>query len=124
MESLDQLRVTIASVLQSQIGDYHTGTVQDTFIQSKDLNRFLVICTGWFKGENFYGITQDVELREDGTVLIHADHTTDDLAEDLIEAGIPASSIVKAYDPEVMERLSKVDQPENAQRDSSQRQAA
>lgn len=121
MESLAQLRDIIAAVLQSQIGDYHTGTVQDTFIQSKDLNRFLVICTGWFKGENFYGITQDVELREDGTVLIHADYTTEDLAEDLVEAGIPANTIIKAYDPDAMRQVNQdASQPEQ----NTQRQAA
>lgn len=97
MEPLDQLRATIAQVLQSQIRDYHTGNVKDTLIQSKDLNRFLVVCTGWFKGENFYGITQDVELREDGTVVIYADNTEADLAEDFVEAGISAEKIVKDY---------------------------
>lgn len=121
METQAKLREIISKVLQDQIGNYHTGTVKDTFIQSADRNRFLVVCTGWFKDENFYGTTQDVELRADGLVIIHADNTSEDLAEDFVEAGIPAHNIVRAYRPEEVSRLSqsmpkKLQQPRSQQR--------
>lgn len=124
MESLAQLRKTIAHTLQSQIGNYRTGDVKDTLIQSKDSNRFVVICTGWFKGENFYGVIQDVELRADGTVLIHADNTDGDLAEDLAEAGVSAKRIVKAYRSEDIEQVARPKKKVERQYESQQRMAA
>lgn len=108
MESLAQLRETVKQVLQSQIGDYHTGTVRDTLIESSDCNRFLVVCTGWFKDKDYYGLIQDVGISDDGSVTIYADNTEEYLAEELIEAGVPADKIIKAYDPDQQERLKQV----------------
>lgn len=124
MESLAQLRKTVAQVLQSQIGNYRTGDVKDTLIQSKELNRFVVICTGWFKGENFYGVIQDVELRADGTLLIHADNTDGDLAEDFAEAGISAKRIVKAYRSPSIEQVTRPAKKVERQYENQQKMAA
>jgi len=109
MESIAHLREIIAKELQAQIGDYAVGTLKDTFIQSQDLNRFLVVCSGWDDktGLYEYGIVQDVEIRADGKVLIHANFTDGDLAEELEDAGVPYTLIIKAYDERTKNRLTK-----------------
>lgn len=108
MESLAQLREIVKQVLQSQIGEYHTGTVRDTLVESSESNRLLVICTGWFKDKNYYGLIQDVAIGSDGSITIYADNTEGYLVEELIEAGVPANKILKAYDPDQQERLKQV----------------
>ena len=124
MDTLAKFREIIAKVLQDQIGNYHTGTVRDTFIQSADNNRFFVICTGWFKEENFYGITQDVELQANGIIVIHADNTSEDLAEDLTDAGIPAHNIIRGYRSGEAQRLTQPKPKKIRQPSSQQRMAA
>ena len=66
----------------------------ETVVQSNNLNRFLVIRTGWFKGINYYALIQDVEILKDKAVVIYADNTDTDLANDLVKAGIPAHKVI------------------------------
>ncbi len=125
MECLTELREIIAKELQSQIGNYAVGTMKDTFIQSRDLNRFLVVCYGWDDktGLYEYGIVQDVEIQADGKVLIHADFTDGDLAEELEDAGVPYDVIIKGYDERTKNRLNKK-QNISKPNDNHQRMAA
>ena len=116
MASLSKLREVIAQVLKSQIGGYPVETMQDELIQSKDLNRFMVICTGWHQNTAYHTLIQDVWIRPDGKVVIYADNTDQDLAEDLIAAGIPATAIIRAYDPEAMAQPNQVRPEERQQR--------
>lgn len=102
------IRSIIRQVMQSQIGAYPVETLKDNFIQSDTLNRFLVIRTGWQRDTDRYALIQDVELREDGSIIIYADNTDQSLAEDFMEAGVPADKIIKAYDPDQQERLKQV----------------
>ena len=96
MESLDKLREKVERVLRAQVTGYLTETLEDKLIQSADLNRFLVIRTGWHQGTDHYALIQDVEIRKDKTVVIYANNTDDDLAADLMEAGIAQNKIVYA----------------------------
>ena len=96
MESVAKLRERIKQVLEGQITGYLMEELEETVIQSSDLNRFVVIRTGWYKGINHYALIQDVEIRKDKTVIIRADNTSSDLAAELIEAGIPAHKVVFA----------------------------
>lgn len=107
MESLAKLREKVSQVLQAQITGYLMDTLQDQLIQSVDLNRFLVVRTGWHQDADYYALIQDVEIRKDKTVIIYADNTDTDLATDLLEAGIPASRIKKAYIPSQKEQLKQ-----------------
>lgn len=93
---IEQIRKIVLDAITFPAGGYLTDAVTETVVQSNEQTRFLVIRTGWENGENAYGIIQDIELK-DNTVLIHQDNTDYDLADDLIQAGIPASFIVKTY---------------------------
>ena len=107
-----QHRQLIAQVLRAEAGPYAIQGLYDKYVESAEGNRFLLIRTGWFKGKNYYSVMEDVELEPDGTVLLHADK--DGLAEDLIAAGIPAAAIIKAYDPDQVQRLNQT-KPEKPQ---------
>ncbi len=102
-----QHRQLIAQVLRAEAGPYAVQGLYDKYVESAEGNRFLLIRTGWFKGKNYYSVLEDVELEPGGTVLIHTDKDEDDLAQDLIAAGIPATAIIKAYDPDQGQRLSQ-----------------
>lgn len=96
MESLAKLREKVERVIQAQIPGYLMEEVQETLIKSANLNRFVVIRTGWHQGTNHYALIQDVEIRKDKTVVIYADNTDTDLATDLVDAGIPQHKVVFA----------------------------
>ena len=93
MESLAKLREKVEQVLKSQITGYLMDELQETVIQSADLNRFLVVRTGWHNGTSHYALIQDVEIRKDKTVVIYADNTNTDLEADLTMAGVPPHKI-------------------------------
>ena len=113
MDSLTHLREKVSQTMQAQIHGYWMETLQDQLIRSNDLNRFVVIRTGWYRDTDHYALIQDVKVQEDGTVIIYADNTDGDLAEELIDAGIPADKVLKAYDPDQVDRLNytKSDSP-------------
>lgn len=92
---LNQIRNIILQTINDG-GGYSIGDLKETVVQGADQNRFLVVRTGWAEGQNFYALLQDIELR-DGRVLIHQDNQEDDVAEDLVDAGIAADTIVKTY---------------------------
>ena len=94
MESLAKLREKVKQVLEGQITGYLMDELKETVIQSADLNRFVVIRTGWFRGTNHYALIQDVLIRDDKSVVIYADNTDSDLAADLIAAGIPPHKVM------------------------------
>lgn len=94
MEPLAKLREKVKQVLEGQITGYLMDELKETVIQSADLNRFVVIRTGWFRGTDRYALIQDVEIRKDRTVVIYADNTDTDLENDLIEAGISPHKIM------------------------------
>ena len=96
INDIQEIRQIILDAITFPEGGYLNPDIRESIIQSSDQNRFLVIRTGWDKGENTYAVIQDIELRE-GFILIHRDNTEDDLADSLREAGIAASYIIKAY---------------------------
>ena len=106
MKTLEETRGIIKQLLTRRIGTNGVGEVKEELIQSADLNRFLVICTGWQKDEDQYMLIYDIQVREDGVVIIHADQTDDDIAEYLVGDGIPEIMIVKAYDPDNISYLT------------------
>ena len=93
MESLAKLREKVEQVFKTQITSCLMDELEETVIQSADLNRFLVVRTGWHNGTNHHVLIQDVEIRKDKTVVIYADNTDTDLEADLIMAGVPPHKI-------------------------------
>ena len=124
MESLAKLREIVAQVLQSQINGYLMDTLKDEVIQSKDLNRFFVVRTGWHLETDHHALLQDVVIQEDGKVVIYANNTDDELVEELVEAGIPAVAIVEAYNPDTAGRYVRPLEPEVIKPVGAHRQAA
>ena len=97
LTNIQEIRKIITDTISSPDGGgYLDKNLKETFIQSIDQNRFIVILAGWTGGKNVYAVIQDVEIK-DGFILIHQDNTEDDLAEDFEDAGIPAEAIVKTY---------------------------
>jgi len=123
MESIAKLREKVEQVLKGQITGYLMDELEETVIQSADLNRFLVVRTGWYRGVNHYALIQDVEVRKNKTVVVYADNTDTDLAEDLTAAGIPVTSIINAHDPDQVQRLNR-EKPAQQQEALAQRMAA
>ena len=116
MEAARRNREIVAQVLRSNAGPYIMKNLVDEYMEAEQANRFLLIRTGWHRGEDYYALIQDVGWREDGTVIIYADNTDEDLAEELIEAGIPADKVLKAYDFNQSGRLNQGDSQNPLQR--------
>ncbi|UYZ64619.1 element excision factor XisI family protein [Hymenobacter weizhouensis] len=96
MEPLATWQQAIRSVLTlPPTAAYAVPELREVLLEDVTHNRFLVVRTGWFNGQNFYAVIQDVELR-DGYVWIHRNNTEHDLSEELTEAGIAAEKIVLA----------------------------
>ena len=57
--------------------------LREEFLEDKVNNRFLVIRTGWYNGQNFYAVIQDVEIRDE-YIWIHRNNTEHDLVEERV----------------------------------------
>ena len=107
MKTLGETREIIRRVLTTRIGTNGVGEVKNELVESADQNRFLVICSGWRQDKNEYMLVYDVQVREDGLVIIHADRTDNDLADYLIDGGIPQLLVVKGYAPDTLGLLAQ-----------------
>lgn len=107
MDTLNQYREIISKILQAEAGPYAMPELEDVFIRNEQGDRFLLVRTGWFKNTDYHSLIQDIALLENGFVVIYADNTDEELAEELVEAGIPAASIIEAYDPDQQQRLQQ-----------------
>src|SRR5262245_25118431 len=72
-------------------GRYHTFTVFD-----RDGGHFLIMDEGWNGFERIHRVWAHVDLK-DGQCWIQADRTAEGIGNALIEAGIPGSRIVPAF---------------------------
>jgi len=106
METLATWRQAIRTVLTlPPTAAYPMPDLREDLLEDATHNRFLVVRTGWYNGQNFYSVIQDVELR-DNYVWIHRNNTEHDVVEELIEAGVAADKIVLAtVAPEQRQRV-------------------
>lgn len=96
MESLTSWQQAIRIVLAlPPTAAYPMPGLREELLEDTVHRRFLVVRSGWYEGQNFYAVIQDVEVR-DGCVWIHRNNTEHDLVEELVDAGIAADKIVLA----------------------------
>ena len=106
LTDIAEIRQAVLAALASPAGGYAIGNLKHTLVQSDDHNRFMVVRTGWFRDKDYYGVMQDVELR-DGQVIINRDSPEESLVEALLEAGVESSTIIRAYAPAEAHSLTR-----------------
>lgn len=98
MDRIKKYQDVVISLLQ----DYkQAGAQEETFIiTDREHNHFQVLSAGWLDEDNFtMGIVLHFQIKPDGKVWILANWTEDDVAQALVDRGIPHSDIVLGFHP-------------------------
>ena len=94
MDKLDHYRNTIQDILSEKgkiklaYGDVETQTVFD-----KERDHYQIVHVGWDQGRLIHGCVIHIDIKN-GKVWIQWNSTEDDLAAELVEAGVPKEDIV------------------------------
>jgi len=102
MDTLDTWRTVIERTLSEYVaGPYRYGDVSTDVVFDRAHDRYLVVDTGWQRGERVYGTIVHVDIR-DGLVWVQYDGTDRPVALALVEAGVPREKIVLGFrEPEL-----------------------
>jgi XisI protein len=102
MGSLDAWRDTIERILSEYAAiPYRYGDVRTEVVFDRKRDRYLIVDTGWERGDRVYGTIVHVDIC-DGRVWIQYDGTERGVAPELVTAGIPRESIVLGFrEPEL-----------------------
>jgi len=95
MDTLDTWRTVIERTLSEYVaGPYRYGDVSTDVVFDRAHDRYLVVDTGWQRGERVYGTIVHVDIR-DGLVWVQYDGTDRPVALALVEAGVVAGGEVE-----------------------------
>jgi hypothetical protein len=102
MGPLDAWRDTIERILSEYAAiPYRYGDVRTEVVFDRKRDRYLIVDTGWERGDRVYGTIVHVDIC-DGRVWIQYDGTERGVAPELVTAGIPRESIVLGFrEPEL-----------------------
>lgn len=94
MEKLEQYRKTIQDLLlnRGNIKLAH-GDVETQVIFDKERDHYQIVHVGWEKDRFVYGCAIHIDIKND-KIWIQWNSTEDDLAAELVAAGIPKGDIV------------------------------
>ena len=98
MDRLTAYQDAIIDLLQEYRG---AGAPDETFIiTDREHNHFQVLSAGWQDEDNFtMGILLHFQIKPDGKIWILANWTEDDVAQALVNRGVPKSNIVLGFHP-------------------------
>jgi hypothetical protein len=97
MEQVERYRQIIRSILQ-EYAQYKpsAGDIQTELICDEAQDHYELIHAGWNRHYRIHGSVLHLDIR-DGKVWIQHDGTPDDIAGELVKAGIPKEHIVLAF---------------------------
>jgi XisI protein len=90
-----------ASVKPANLSDCESIVIADT-----QGNHFQVLTMGWEKGKYVHSIVFHLDIAENGKIWLRANWTDTDIAELLVEKGVPKSDIVLGFFPKDLRALS------------------
>ncbi|NEQ70948.1 MAG: XisI protein [Symploca sp. SIO2D2] len=93
IQLVKQLLNDYAKITISNQADIYNEVIFDT-----EHNRYLLLSLGWSNGKRVYHTVIHIDII-DGQVWIQANNTDQLIAEELVELGIPAQSIVLGLQP-------------------------
>jgi hypothetical protein len=97
MANLERYRSVIKSILNEYaMLPISYAEAEDHAIFDDDFNRYILVTVGWYNGKRLYRVVMHLELR-DGKVWIECNNTDQDIAQELVDGGIPATDIVIAF---------------------------
>jgi len=97
MDQLDLYRQQIQTILEQhrQLDPKFEGVETYTVFDTKK-DHYQVMSVGWQNGDRIYGCLIHVDIK-DGKIWIQYDGTEYSIANELMDLGVPAQSIVVAY---------------------------
>ena len=106
MDNLSVNKGEIIEKLLTEYADFLEGSVLAVqpetertnieLILDRENNRYLLVETGWFKGQRIYGVLIHIDII-DNKLWIQQDGTEEGIADELASMGIPKEHIVLAY---------------------------
>lgn len=79
----------------------------ETFcILDEQMDQYLLLTVGWERGRRNNYTTLHVRIK-DGKIWVEEDCTEESIAAELVEAGVPKSDIVLAFNPPEMRHLTE-----------------
>lgn len=102
MDTLEAWRSIIERTLSDYaVAPYRYGDVRTDVVFDRARDRYLVVDTGWQRGERVYGTIVHVDIRDE-LVWVQYDGTDRPVAVALADAGIPREKIVLGFrEPEL-----------------------
>lgn len=97
MDTVNSLREIVEKTLLAHARvPYSQADIQTQAVFDRTNNHYLLVNVGWGKQSRVYGALAHVDLVGD-KVWIQTDGTEDGLAQELVQAGIPAEQIVLGF---------------------------
>lgn len=99
MDKIKKYEHIICKVLQSH--DYQSDKVQSLFLSDKEKHHYQLLTVGLDKRNSYYlWVRLHLQLKDDAKVWVLENRTEYNIADELIEEGIPATDIVLGIIPE------------------------
>ncbi|MDY7005100.1 MAG: XisI protein [Cyanobacteriota bacterium] len=94
---IEKYRKLIKSIVEKHSeGDNDNGEIETQIAFDLERDRYLMFHVGWCGERRVFGCVIHVEIRS-GKIWIQRDGTEAGIANELIEAGVPKSDIVRGY---------------------------
>ena len=116
MDSID----TYAQIVRKLLEDYatvfasHEADIQNEVLFDREHDRYLLLSLGWSGGKRVHHTVIHIDII-DGQVWIQSNNTDQLIAEELVELGIPAQSIVLGLQPPEVRPYTAYGLPHNSQ---------
>ena len=107
MDKINKYQQTIIDLLNeyAQLGTSSTGLSRQVIVD-KDRNHFQLVTVGWREGKHFVYIVAFHFDIIDGKVWIQQNNTEAQIADELVERGIPKTDIVIGFQPPKVREFS------------------
>jgi len=107
MDQIAQYQNIIIDLLNeyAQLGTSASGLSRQV-IADKDRNHFQLVTVGWREGKHFVYIVAFHFDIIDGKIWIQQNNTEAQIADELVERGVPKSDIVIGFQPPVVREVS------------------
>ena len=104
MERVEKYKAITKDLLNylATLGKRPDDPIQSQMIEDDVKGHYLIFSNGWRGERRAYGCFLHIEVREDGKVWLQYDGTDAEVAQQLIDRGIPKSDIVLGFQPPIV----------------------
>jgi len=107
MDKLDTYGRYIVEILESYLHPGLDSPIHEHLIIDREHHHYQFMREGWVEKNTFQmGIVLHFSIKPDGKIWILANWTEDDVAQELVDRGVPKNDIVLAFQPEYARKLS------------------